>query len=377
MSGKRFRKRHLLLVLCSAVCTLILLRLIKSVLAGRGAARDDDDAADAGEPQQPQATTPPVTQPEVEDAQPRVSPDRRQMSPKQRAAKRRPAKGRSAKRVKPPPKKPSRLFSAEKLLLAVEVGAVLLFVVVGASLWQTRRELNESYRTLQQTNSEAMPTLVAAANPGTLPETLAQANQDADQRPLPTPFPTATPVFAERSAAPQAVADTARDQQVAQAATAQQDPTFQQSPNIAQNTAAVMQKRASAPESSEQSRQLQIPAIGVDNHIFQYDGGESLKLGVVQVGQVAPGEEGNLVLAAHNDIYGEIFRDLDHLQVGDEVILSGDNRSYTYRVRDTLIVDPDDVWVTLPTSTPTLTLVSCYPYLVDTHRIVVFADLVQ
>jgi sortase A len=364
MSGKRFRKRHILLVLCSAVCTLILLRLIKSVLAARGAERD---AADAGEPQQPEATTAPVTQPEVEEVQHRVSPDRRQTRPERRPAK----------RVRPRPKQRSPRFSAEKVWLGIEVGAVLLFVVVGALLLQTRRELNESYRTLQQTNSEAMPTLVAAANPGQLPESLAQANQAADQRPLPTPFPTATPVFAERSATSQAVADTARDQQVAQAATAQQDPTFQQSPNIAQNTAAVMQKRASEPEQS-QSRQLQIPAIGVDNHIFQYDGGESLKLGVVQVGQpVAPGEEGNLVLAAHNDIYGEIFRDLDHLQVGDEVILSGDNRSYTYRVRETLIVEPDDVWVTLPTSKPTLTLVSCYPYLVDTHRIVVFADLVQ
>jgi len=40
-------------------------------------------------------------------------------------------------------------------------------------------------------------------------------------------------------------------------------------------------------------------------------------------------------------------------------------------------VNPDDVSVMYPTSTPVLTLMTCYPYLVDTHRLVVIAELVE
>ena len=35
---------------------------------------------------------------------------------------------------------------------------------------------------------------------------------------------------------------------------------------------------------------------------------------------------------------------------------------YHYRVKKTHIVDPDDVWVLAPTETPTITLITCYPF---------------
>ncbi len=35
---------------------------------------------------------------------------------------------------------------------------------------------------------------------------------------------------------------------------------------------------------------------------------------------------------------------------------------YHYRVTKTQIVDPDDVWVLAPTPTPTITLITCYPF---------------
>lgn len=121
---------------------------------------------------------------------------------------------------------------------------------------------------------------------------------------------------------------------------------------------------------------LRIPAIGVDSPVFPEYEERWLKRGVVHVGEpLAPGAPGNLVLAGHSDVYGEVFRDLDQLQTGDDVLMLDDSGAYTYRVRETLIVEPDEIWVMLPTSTPTLTLVSCYPYLLGTHRIVVFADL--
>ncbi len=126
----------------------------------------------------------------------------------------------------------------------------------------------------------------------------------------------------------------------------------------------------------EQAIRIQIPSIGVDAPIVQGDGWEQLKKGVGQhIGSANPGEKGNVVLSAHNDIFGEIFRDLDKLKTGDTIILYSSQRSYTYVVTGTKIVDPTQVEFLEPTSQPTITLISCYPYMVDNQRIVVIGRL--
>ncbi len=126
----------------------------------------------------------------------------------------------------------------------------------------------------------------------------------------------------------------------------------------------------------EQATQIQIPAIEVDAPIVQGDGWEQLKEGVAQhIGSVNPGQVGNIVLSAHNDVYGEIFRDLDHLVQGDKIIIFTARHTYTYIVTDIQIVEPTDVEVMGSTSDPTVTLISCYPYWVDSQRIIVQGSL--
>lgn len=126
----------------------------------------------------------------------------------------------------------------------------------------------------------------------------------------------------------------------------------------------------------EQARRIQIPAINVDSSIYQGQEWEHLRKGVGQyLGSPPPGQQGNVVLAAHNDIYGEIFRDLDQLSAGDEIIISTERQRYVYVVRKTEIVEPTDTWVMAPTDYPSTTLISCYPYMIDNKRIVIFADL--
>jgi len=68
---------------------------------------------------------------------------------------------------------------------------------------------------------------------------------------------------------------------------------------------------------------------------------------------------GNAALAAHRD---GLFRPLEKIAPEDEVRVVTPRGEYHYRVKDTKIVDPDDVWVLAPTSTPTLTLITCYPF---------------
>ncbi len=126
----------------------------------------------------------------------------------------------------------------------------------------------------------------------------------------------------------------------------------------------------------EQAVRIQVPAINVDAPVVLGDGWEQLKKGVGQhIPSTDPGKEGNMVLSAHNDVFGEIFRDLDKLKPGDEVIVFTNQRSYTYSVVQSQVVEPTQVEVMSSTKEPTITLISCYPYLVDDQRIVVTARL--
>lgn len=128
--------------------------------------------------------------------------------------------------------------------------------------------------------------------------------------------------------------------------------------------------------SPQQAVRIQIPAIDVDAPVVQGDGWEQLKKGVAQhMGTPNPGQNGNIVLSAHNDVFGEIFRHLDRLQEGDEVIVYTNQRAFVYVVKQTQVVEPTQVEVMAGTQEPVVTLISCYPYLVDNQRIVVTAEL--
>ncbi len=126
----------------------------------------------------------------------------------------------------------------------------------------------------------------------------------------------------------------------------------------------------------EQAARIRIPAIDVDAPVLEGDDWETLKRGVGHhIGSANPGERGNCILSAHNDIFGEIFRDLPDLDLGDEIFVHTASRSYRYEVTQSRIIEPTEVSVMENTSSPILTLISCYPYGVDTHRIVVIGKL--
>jgi len=126
----------------------------------------------------------------------------------------------------------------------------------------------------------------------------------------------------------------------------------------------------------EHAVRIQIPAIDVDAAVVEGDDWETLKRGAGHhIGSANPGERGNCVISAHNDIFGEIFRDLPDLSLGDEVIVHTASRAHRYVVTQKRVIEPTEVSVMEPTSSPVLTLISCYPYGVDTHRIVVIGEL--
>ena len=126
----------------------------------------------------------------------------------------------------------------------------------------------------------------------------------------------------------------------------------------------------------EQAIRIQVPAIVVDAPVVEGDDWEALKQGAGHhVGSANPGETGNCVISAHNDIFGELFRYLPDVDLGDEVFVHTASLVYRYVVTQKRIIAPTDVSVMLPASSPVLTLISCYPYGIDTQRIVVIGEL--
>jgi sortase A len=223
-----------------------------------------------------------------------------------------------------------RVFDA--LLLVVEIGAVVGFIFVLLNGLNIIRELNqEVVSVLEQPTLTPTPLVVAVV----LPSGHTPPNAEGGTRPNDAEIP--------------------------------------------EHLQPLVQSLASIPiptPGPEQAIRIQIPAIHIDAPVVQGDGWEQLKKGVGQhIGSADPGDDGNVVLSAHNDIFGEIFKDLDRLKRGDQIILFTNQRAYNYIVVDTEVVEPTHVEVMASTNQPTVTLISCYPYLVDDQRIVVKARL--
>jgi sortase A len=86
----------------------------------------------------------------------------------------------------------------------------------------------------------------------------------------------------------------------------------------------------------------------------------TLRLAVGHIeGTAFPGESGNIGLAGHRDTF---FRRLRDIQVNDEIRIVIPGETLIYKVEDTSVVEPRDTWVLNETSTPVLTLVTCYPF---------------
>jgi len=88
-------------------------------------------------------------------------------------------------------------------------------------------------------------------------------------------------------------------------------------------------------------------------------------------GTAMPGQRGNVVVAGHRTSYGRVFRDIDDLVPGDEVIFTTLEGRFRYLVTGTTIVMPDALYIIEQTETPTATLFACHPPGSTRQRIVV------
>jgi len=105
---------------------------------------------------------------------------------------------------------------------------------------------------------------------------------------------------------------------------------------------------------------LHIPKIELEVPVWEGTDDETLNRGVGWiVGTARIEEKGNVGIAGHRDGF---FRGLKDLHLGDSMALVTRTRTDTYTINEFQIVDPDDMSVLQPTATPSLTLVTCYPF---------------
>jgi len=139
-----------------------------------------------------------------------------------------------------------------------------------------------------------------------------------------------------------------------------------------------------------------IPAIGLDAPIVeaQY---KQLKWGAQTFQQwEAPdkfaagwlptsatlGLPGNTVLDGHHNVYGEVFRHLVDLKAGDLIQVYSTERVFYYQVTNRMILKERDEplsvrlanaqWIE-PSNDERLTLITCWPYYSNTHRLIIVA----
>lgn len=88
------------------------------------------------------------------------------------------------------------------------------------------------------------------------------------------------------------------------------------------------------------------------------------------------GQPGLTILFGQDDIYGSVFRYLRQTRVGSRVTARRHGHTYSYTVRSVVITTPRQAGHLLDQvyRRPTLALVSCTPYWVDTQRVVVLAN---
>ncbi len=105
---------------------------------------------------------------------------------------------------------------------------------------------------------------------------------------------------------------------------------------------------------------VEVPKLHLSAVVFQGTTASVLDHGVGHLdGSPLPGQNGNVVLAAHRDTF---FRSLRNIHEGDDVTVETQYGTRTYKVASTEIVPPTDVSVLDPTLRPALTLITCYPF---------------
>ena len=127
---------------------------------------------------------------------------------------------------------------------------------------------------------------------------------------------------------------------------------------------------------------IEIPAINIDLPIYHGTTGAAMEKGAGHMeGTSLPvgGIGTHAVISAHSGMAGaKLFTDLDKLELGDVFFITVCNEKLAYEVDNIAVVEPTDIdLIRIDTQQDYVTLLTCTPYGVNTHRLLVRGHRVE
>lgn len=121
---------------------------------------------------------------------------------------------------------------------------------------------------------------------------------------------------------------------------------------------------------------IMIPAINIDLPIYHGTTGAAMEKGAGHMeGTSLPvgGVGTHAVISAHSGMASaKLFTDLDKLKLGDMFFITVCNQKLAYEVDNIAVVEPTDIdLIRIDTQQDYVTLLTCTPYGVNTHRLLV------
>lgn len=126
---------------------------------------------------------------------------------------------------------------------------------------------------------------------------------------------------------------------------------------------------------------IEIPRIDVEMPIYHGTSDEVLSKGAGHLENSSlPSDElgTHSVITAHRGLpTSRLFRDLDQLEVGDKFYVRVLDEKIAYKIESVEIVLPDETnWLIMEDDVNKMTLLTCEPYMINTHRMLVIGHKV-
>ena len=125
---------------------------------------------------------------------------------------------------------------------------------------------------------------------------------------------------------------------------------------------------------------IKISKISVKLPILSGATAANMKIGAGWMKQTTPiGQNGNTAIAAHRSYTkGRMFNRLNEMVIGDTFQIIAEGKEYNYKVYNIVVVEPTDTSVLKGnTGESIVTLITCTPIKVATHRLIVQGKLVK
>ena len=125
---------------------------------------------------------------------------------------------------------------------------------------------------------------------------------------------------------------------------------------------------------------LKIPSIDSENPVREGVEADVLSDSLGHDSSTAyAGNQGNCVIAGHrNYSFGKYFNRLNEVEIGDEIYLETMTDEYRYEVTEIKVVEPTDTYILDNIGDKeTLTLYTCTPIYIATHRLVIIATRIN